>query len=246
MDMPNFDSSYRKECKWWSWVKIYFCTTMIVGWRCREYKCWKVLYKCKLICNLPYQWSKIMWKLEWYLACNVKEITTEIVAPACSEEGAMETFSTNPYMDSFMPLEMSCTSVVTSYYCPPVLRTNTLMGNYQDIMKLLVCRRVLTVLKKITTTLVCRWRKIGTTLRVLQHIQICVPLGKSYLPSRRGSMLWIQLKTHMLQLYVGRQDVVKAHRCHSTFSKIKLAINMAKVERLLECCHWCQSDGQTI
>jgi hypothetical protein len=63
-----------------------------------------------------------MWKLEWYLACNVKEITTEIVAPACSEEGAMETFSTNPYMDSFMPLEMSCTSVVTSYYCPPVLR----------------------------------------------------------------------------------------------------------------------------
>lgn len=51
-----------------------------------------------------------------------EEIMTEIVAPACSKEGAVETFSTNTCMDNFMPLEMSCTSAVTSSYCPPALR----------------------------------------------------------------------------------------------------------------------------
>lgn len=53
---------------------------------------------------------------------NSEEIITEIVPPACSKEGAVETFSANPCMDSFMPLEMSCTSAVTSTYCPPVRR----------------------------------------------------------------------------------------------------------------------------
>ena len=46
------------------------------------------------------------------------------VEPYCSKEGVVETFSANTCMDNFMPLEMSCTSVVTSFYCPPALRHN--------------------------------------------------------------------------------------------------------------------------